>query len=68
MVISAVEAAYDEARAEVDVAQFLNLLFSETREYERQKAESILSEAMEAVTGLKATIGPLSTGMTAAWP
>ena len=50
MVISAVEAAYDEARAEVDVAQFLSLLFSETREYERQKAESILSEAMEAVT------------------
>ena len=50
MVISAVEAAYDPARGEVDVAVFLNLLFSETREYERQKAESILSEAMEAVT------------------
>ena len=50
MVISAVEAAYDEARGEVDVAVFLNLLFSETREYERQKAESILTEAMEAVT------------------
>ena len=31
MVISAVEAAYDEARAEVDVAQFLSLLFSEQR-------------------------------------
>ena len=50
MVISAVEAAYDTERGEVDVAVFLNLLFSETREYERQKAESILSEAMEAVT------------------
>lgn len=50
MVISAVEAAYDTDRGEVDVAVFLNLLFSETREYERQKAESILSEAMEAVT------------------
>ena len=47
MVISTVEAAYDEARGEVNVAVFLNLLFSETREYERQKAESILTEAME---------------------
>ena len=50
MVISAVEAAYDTDRGEVDVAVFLNLLFSETREYERQKAETILTEAMEAVT------------------
>ena len=50
MVISAVEAAYDTGRGEVDVAVFLNLLFSETREYERQKAETILTEAMEAVT------------------
>ena len=50
MVISAVESAYDADRAEVDVTRFLSLLFSETREYERQEAESILSEAMEAVT------------------
>ena len=47
MVISTVEAAYDEARGEVNVAVFLNLLFSETREYETQKAESILTKAME---------------------
>ena len=44
---SGIQLDFDEARGEVDVAVILNLLFSKTREYETQKAESILTEAME---------------------
>ena len=50
MVIAAVEAAYDAGRGEVDVARFLGLLGDSTRRWEQQQADTLLSQAMEAVT------------------
>ena len=50
MVIAAVEAAYDPGRGEVDVVRFLGLLGDSTRRWEQQQADTILSQAMEAVT------------------
>ena len=50
MVVAAVEAAYDAGRGEVDVARFLGLLGDSTRRWEQQQADTLLSQAMEAVT------------------
>ena len=44
------EAAYDAGRGEVDVARFLGLLGDSTRRWEQQQADTLLSQAMEAVT------------------
>ena len=49
MVVSSVETAYDDQRGEVDVVRFLNILYDKTREYEKTRADNILSDALDAV-------------------
>ena len=49
LVLDAVEKAYDEVKGEVQVFRFLNLLYHSTREYERKSADSLLSDALDAV-------------------
>ena len=49
MVVSSVESAYDDQRGEVDVVRFLNILYDKTREYEKTRADNILSDALDAV-------------------
>ena len=47
--LDAVEKAYDTTKGEVQVFKFLNLLYQSTRDYERQSADNLLSEALDAV-------------------
>ena len=49
LVVNAVESAYDSMRGEVDVVRFLHLLYESTRDYERNKADHLLSDALDAV-------------------
>ena len=49
LVVDAVEKAYDEVKGEVQVFRFLNLLYHSTRDYERKSADSLLSDALDAV-------------------
>jgi len=49
LVLDAVEKAYDEVKGEVQVFRFLNLLYHSTRDYERKSADSLLSDALDAV-------------------
>jgi len=49
LVLDAVEKAYDTTKGEVQVFKFLNLLYQSTRDYERQSADNLLSEALDAV-------------------
>jgi transcriptional regulator NrdR family protein len=49
LVLEAVEKAYDEVKGEVQVFRFLNILYHSTREYERKSADSLLTDALDAV-------------------
>jgi len=49
LVLEAVEKAYDDSKGEVQVFEFLNILYQSSREYERQSADNLLSEALGAV-------------------
>ena len=49
LVVNAVESAYNADRGEVDVVRFLHLLYESTRDYERNKADNLLTDALEAV-------------------
>ena len=50
MVVAAVEEAYDSQKGEVDVYKFLTILYSKSRDYERRAADTILSDALLAIT------------------
>lgn len=50
MVVAAVEEAYDSQKGEVDVYKFLTILYSKSRDYERHAADTILSDALLAIT------------------
>ena len=50
MVVAAVEEAYDSRAGEVDVYKFLTILYAASRDYERRAADTILSDALLAIT------------------
>ena len=50
MVVAAVEEAYDSQKGEVDVYKFLTILYSKSRDHERRAADTILSDALLAIT------------------
>ena len=50
MVVAAVEEAYDNQKGEVDVFKFLTILYTKSRDYERRAADTILSDALLAIT------------------
>ena len=50
MVVAAVEEAYDSQKGEVDVYKFLTILYSKSRDQERRAADTILSDALLAIT------------------
>jgi len=49
LVIDAVEKAYDDVKGEVQVFKFLNILYLSSRDYERQSADSLLTDALDAI-------------------
>ena len=49
LVLDAVEKAYDPVIGEVAVFRFLSLLYQSTRDHERQAADTMLTQALEAV-------------------
>ena len=50
MVVEAVEEAYDSLAGEVDVTKFLTILYAKSRDCERLAADTILSDALLAIT------------------
>merc|ERR1719483_261721 len=49
LVLDAVEKAYDDVKGEVEVFRFLNILYQSTRDFERKSADSLLTDALDAV-------------------
>ena len=49
LVLDVVEKAYDPVIGEVAVFWFLSLLYQSTRDHERQAADTMLTQALEAV-------------------
>ena len=70
--MEAVEKAYDDTKGEVEVFQFLNLLYQSTRDYERKSANDILSEALVAVNDSSSdstdSVGNIPEGMDTITP